>query len=90
MFRKIIFVLMLSIFLFGLGLVLYPVWNGYFLDQRAEQAAQSFLSEVDTAMEETNNTDPTEETKPYQQLWDEMCAYNATLYAEKQANFDRL
>ena len=88
MFRKTIFVLMLSIFLFGLGLALYPVWNGYFLDRQAEQAAQSFLNEVDTAIEETNNTAPTEETMPYQQLWEEMCAYNAVLYAEKQVNFD--
>ncbi|MBQ5867529.1 MAG: class C sortase, partial [Oscillospiraceae bacterium] len=30
----------------------------------------------------------TEETIPYQQLWDEMCAYNETLYAEKQVSFD--
>lgn len=87
MFKKVILVLMLVVFQIGLSLLMYPIWNGFFLDRHAEQAAQSFLSEVDAA-DETKSTDPTEETIPYQELWDEMCAYNETLYAEKQVSFD--
>lgn len=85
MFKKVIFVLMMFVFQLGLSLLLFPVLNGFFLDQQAEQAAQSFLSQVDT---EIQSTDSTEETMSYQQLWDEMCAYNETLYAEKQVSFD--
>ena len=88
MFRKIIFVLMLCVFLIGFGLVIYPIWNGFLLDRQAEQAAQAFLSQMENTVEETESTAPTEETKPYQQLREEMCAYNETLYEEKQASFD--
>ena len=88
MFRKVIFVLMMCVFQLGLCLLLFPVFNGFLLDRQAGQAAQSFLTQVDTTMEEPQSTDPTEETKPYQELWDEMCAYNETLYAEKQVSFD--
>ena len=87
MFRKVIFVLMMCVFQLGLSLLMYPIWNGLIVDRQAGQAAELFLSEVD-AREETKNTDPTEETIPYQQLWDEMCAYNENLYAEKQVSFD--
>lgn len=87
MFKKVIFVLMMCVFQLGLSLLMYPIWNGLIVDRQAGQAAELFLSEVD-AREETKNTDPTEETIPYQQLWDEMCAYNENLYAEKQVSFD--
>lgn len=87
MFKKVIFVLMMCVFQLGLSLLMYPIWNGLIVDRQAGQAAELFLSEVD-AREETQSTDPTEETIPYQQLWDEMCAYNETLYTEKQVSFD--
>lgn len=87
MFRKVIFVLMMCVFQLGLSLLMYPIWNGLIVDRQAGQAAELFLSEVE-AREETKSTDPTEETISYQQLWDEMCAYNETLYAEKQVSFD--
>lgn len=85
MFKKVIFMLMMFVFQLGLSLLLFSVLNGFFLNRQAEQAAQSFLSQVDT---EIQSTAPPEETMPYQQLWDEMCAYNETLYAEKQVSFD--
>lgn len=85
MFKKVIFMLMMFVFQLGLSLLLFPVLSGFFLNRQAEQAAQSFLSQVDT---EIQSTAPPEETMPYQQLWDEMCAYNETLYAEKQVSFD--
>ena len=88
MFRKVIFVLMMCVFQLGLCLLLFPVFKGFLLDRQVGQAAQSFLTQVDTPIEETQSIDPTEETIPYQQLWDEMCAYNETLYAEKQVSFD--
>lgn len=88
MFKKVIFVLMMCVFQLGLSLLLYPFWNGLATNRETKQAAQSFLSEVDTGIEEAQNTDPMEETIPYQELWDEMWAYNETLYAEKQVSFD--
>ena len=88
MFKKVIFVLMICVFQLGLSLLLFPVFNGIFLDRQAGQTAQSFLSQVDTAIEEPASADPTEETKPYQELWDDMNAYNEMLYEEKQFSFD--
>ena len=72
MFKKVIFVLMMCVFQLGLCLLLFPVFNGFLLDWQAGQAAQSFLTQVDTSIEETQSTGPTEETIPYQQLWAEM------------------
>ena len=88
MFKKVIFVLMLCVFQLGVSLLMFPIWNGFLLDRQAEQAAQSFLSDVDATIEEAQNTDPTEETMPYLELWEEMCAYNEILYDEKQVSFD--
>ena len=87
MFKKVIFVLMMCVFQLGLSLLMYPIWNGLIVDRQAGQAAELFLSEVD-AREETQSTAPAEESIPYQQLWDEMRAYNETLYSEKQVSFD--
>ena len=87
MFKKVILVLRLVVFQIGLSLLLYPVWNGLLTERQAQQTVQLFLSEMDAA-DETKSTDPTEETIPYQELWDEMCAYNETLYAEKQVSFN--
>ena len=87
MFKKVIFVLMMCVFQLGLSLLMYPIWNGLIVDRQAQQAAELFLSEVD-AIEETKSSDPTVGTLPYQELWDEMCAYNENLYTEKQVSFD--
>jgi len=82
--KKVIFVLMLFVFLFGLSLLLFPLWNGVLVDRQIGQAVEQFLSREDP----TESTAPTEEQRPYAELWAEMCAYNENLYAQKQTGLN--
>ncbi len=86
--KKVIFVLMLLVFLFGLSLLLFPLWNGALVDRQIGQTVEQFLSGEDSTAPETESTDPTEEQRPYAELWKEMCAYNGDLYAQKQAGLN--
>lgn len=86
--KKVIFVLMLFVFLFGLSLLLFPLWNGALVDRQIGQAVEQFLTGEDSTVPETESTDPTEEQRPYAELWEEMCAYNENLYAQKQAGLN--
>lgn len=86
--KKVIFVLMLLVFLFGLSLLLFPLWNGALVDRQIGQAVEQFLSGENSTAPETESTDPTEEQRPYAELWEEMCAYNENLYAQKQAGLN--
>ena len=86
--KKVIFVLMLFVFLFGLSLLLFPLWNGALVDRQIGQTVEQFLTGEDPTVPETESTDPTEEQRPYAELWEEMRAYNETLYAQKQAGLN--
>ncbi|MGM9628958.1 MAG: class C sortase [Faecousia sp.] len=86
--KKVIFVLMLFVFLFGLSLLLFPLWNGALVDRQIGQAVEQFLTWEDPTVPETESTNPTEEQRLYAELWEEMCAYNETLYAQKQAGLN--
>lgn len=88
MSKKVIFVLMLFVFLFGLSLLLFPLWNGALVDRQIGQAVEQFLTREDSTGPETESTDPTEEQRPYAELWEEMCVYNENLYAQKQAGLN--
>jgi len=86
--KKVIFVLMLFVFLFGLSLLLFPLWNGALVDRQIGQTVEQFLSREDSTVLETESTDPPEEQRPYAELWEEMHAYNENLYAQKQAGLN--
>lgn len=86
--KKVIFVLMLLVFLFGLSLLLFPLWNGALVDRQIGQTVEQFLTGEDSTAPETESTDPTEEQRPYAELWEEMRAYNEDLYAQKQAGLN--
>ncbi len=86
--KKVIFVLMLLVFLFGLSLLLFPLWNGALVDRQIGQTVEQFLAGEDSTVPKTESTDPTEEQRPYAELWEEMCAYNEDLYAQKQAGLN--
>ncbi len=86
--KKVIFVLMLLVFLLGLSLLLFPLWNGALVDRQIGQTVEQFLCGEDSTAPETESTDPTEEQRSYAELWEEMCAYNENLYAQKQAGLN--
>lgn len=78
----------LFIFLSGLYLLLYPSLFGAVVDQDIRNNAHLFLSrEEPTSTEPVSfftTTEP-EETRPYADLWDDMTAYNDSIYTHGQA-----
>ena len=90
MVKKVILVVMLCVFQIGLSLLLFPVWNRLFTEKEVMHSAEQFLSEVAAPVSEseTESTNPTEPQRPYAELWEEMCAYNDNLYAQKQADLN--
>ncbi len=98
--RRLITILMLLIFLTGLGVLLYPYAHGYLEDLRIQQDAEEFLSWVEVL---PYTPDPTEsqviiETQPvpteseipelYPELWLDVRKYNEQLYIEGQKNLN--
>ena len=88
--KKLILVIMLCVFQMGVSLLLFPIWNRLFTEREVMHSAERFLSEAAAPVSEpeTESTDPTEPQKPYAELWEEMCAYNDNLYAQKQADLN--
>ena len=98
--KSILILLMIMVFLAGLATMLYPYIYGAIVDHEITMNAEAFLSWVDIIPATTGPdepplievTEPAEETKPdetqpreYQQLWEDMVAYNNTIYAQGQS-----
>ena len=97
--RTFVIILMSLVFLAGLCISLYPTISGAITDYRIEQMADDFLDR-DPTRPTRPNTQPSdsfviEETLPedipqapefYTDLWYDMQAYNATIFAEGQQN----
>ncbi len=98
--RRLITILMLLIFLTGLGVLLYPYVHGYIEDLRIQKAAEAFLSWVEVLPYTPGPTEsqviienspvPTESEIPelYPELWLDMVQYNQQLYTEGQKDLN--
>ena len=101
--------MLITVFLAGLCIIMYPVCRGIFVDREMKQTAESFREWVDTmptvppvsavpsvtaptvpepSEPQSGGTAPQEtepvETRLYQQLWEDMNAYNAAIYEAGQ------
>lgn len=100
--RRLVVLLTTLVFLFGLGMLLYPFVRGYLVDHRIEQDAQAFLSWVEVAPFVLDSSeshvivqnpdgpaipDPTEPDE-YVSLWYDMMNYNREIYLNGQKNLD--
>ena len=93
--RGVLRMFLILLFLFGLGVILYPTLNGLAVDWQMHYNAQEFLSrvEVDPYVPPASGVivlTPEEEPEPtlpeeYPELWQAMKAYNADLYASGQS-----
>ena len=94
--RKVLILLMLMVFIAGLGILLYPYLQGAIADYRITQEAHEFLEMVETRPTQPEETipiitEPTEtepeETEPvlYPELLEAMQSYNQQIWEEKQA-----
>lgn len=92
MWRKVLVLLMLMVFIAGLGVMLYPNLRGAVVDYEIRQEAVSFLEQVteETEIPEDEDVPSTEpvETEPilYPELLEAMRSYNEQIWEEKQMN----
>lgn len=88
------FLLLFLVMLFaaGLCLALYPYVQGFVVDNIMQRQAEDFLSRVEIIPDDPASVKPivmeteSEETQPrqYLELWEEMTAYNESIYAQGQ------
>ncbi len=100
--KSLLVLVMVFVFLAGLGIFLYPIFNGSLTDYRIYQDAEEFLSWVELAPYSPDSTPshpiviPEEqessaiEAAPgiYTDLWQDMRAYNLRLYEEGQRDLN--
>ena len=94
--RKVLILLMLMVFIAGLGILLYPKLQGAMVDFQMMQQAHEFLEMVETRPTQPEETIPVitepvptepEETEPvlYPELLEAMQSYNQQIWEEKQS-----
>lgn len=84
MVRTLLRVLYLSIFLLGLTIFSIPYAQRIRVQQEMDSSIQAFEDQEITVSAQTE-TLPTEETRAYAELWEEMCSYNEKIHDEQQA-----
>lgn len=97
MWRRIVILLMLMALIAGLGIALYPHFNGWITDYYIHQKAERFLSYVDTAPTLPTSTpepkatepaptepEPTQPPVPYPELLEAMQSYNQRIWEQRQ------
>jgi len=84
MVRTLLRVLYLSIFLLGLTIFSIPYAQRIRVQQEMDSSIQAFEDQKTTVSAQTE-TLPTEETRAYAELWEEMCSYNEKIHDEQQA-----
>ena len=100
--RRLLLLVMILVFLSGLGVMLYPYVEGYIVDRDIQNAAHEFLSQVEitpyvpdsfgshvleSGPTEPANAEPTEPNE-YGDLWREMLEYNQEIYRNGQKSLD--
>ena len=84
MVKTLLRVLYLSIFLLGLTIFSIPYAQRIRVQQEMDNSIQTFQDQEITISAQTE-TLPTEETRAYAELWEEMCVYNEKIHDEQQA-----
>lgn len=92
--KAIVVFVMVSVFLIGFAICAFPIIQNIVVERQLQQDAQDFLNLRESVPEHTypsgedDPTAPTEPTEPpreHSELWDEMNAYNESLWINKQA-----
>ena len=84
MVRTLLRVLYLSIFLLGLTIFSIPYAQRIRVQQEMDNSIQAFQAQETIPPVQTENL-PTEETRAYAELWEEMRSYNEKIHDEQQA-----
>lgn len=100
--RRLVILVMILVFLSGLGVMLYPHIKGHLVDQNIQNAAQEFLSWVeitpyvpDSSGNHAIDPEPAwpalpEPTEPneFVELWRDMADYNQRIYQNGQSDLN--
>ena len=98
--RRLAILVLIVIFLFGLGVLLYPYVEGYLVDKDIQNAAQDFLSwvEITPYVPDSSGSHVLEpgparpaipepsEPNEYVELWRDMNAYNQQIFTNGQSD----
>ncbi len=87
MFRRLLVILMLGIFLAGLLVLMYPYVYGAMVDREIADEALEFIQREPIQETGTYVQPEVSETIPFDhaQLWADMCAYNERIYTQGQS-----
>ena len=85
MVRTLLRVLYLSVFLLGLTIFSIPYAQRIRVQQEMDISIQAFEDQETTVSAQTEIL-PTEETRAYAELWEEMCSYNEKIHDEQQVS----
>ena len=89
-FETFLFIFLVMLFVAGLSLALYPYVQGAIVDGIMARQSEEFLSRVEILSDAPEEqvivvTEPVEtEPRQYLELWEEMTAYNESIYAQGQ------
>lgn len=88
--KKILLICMAALFLYGLGIFLYPMVSGRLVDNRVQERAEAFFELVDTldVPDKSDSAGPElveSSAEIYPDLLAAMKAYNEKIYLEEQA-----
>lgn len=90
--KKPIILLMVIVFLLGLGVALYPTLSGRITDSRIQQDAKEFLEQkqIQTQSDTTQPATADGPTEPdeYVELWRDIVAYNKAIFTDGQEGLD--
>lgn len=93
-FKGIVIFIMVAVFLVGFAICAFPIIQNIVVECQLQHEAEEFLNLRETEAKQTEPTeteDPTAPTEPTQpprehpELWEEMNAYNESLWTNKQA-----
>ena len=89
-FETFLFIFLVMLFVAGLSLALYPYVQGAIVNGIMARQSEEFLSRVEILSDAPEEqvivvTEPVEtEPRQYLELWEEMTAYNESIYAQGQ------
>lgn len=86
--RKIVLIIALLVFCIGITMVITPMIHGQVLERRQSQQATAFWEQVRQSAGDDGSDGPEAEHRAYQDLWDDMVAYNARLIDEQPSSFN--
>lgn len=90
--RKALMIFSYLLLFAGMAVAAYPSVYGAVMDRKATQIAEDFLSATapTPSSNEASSTgsQPTEEMRPYAELWDDLWCYNENLYKTSQSGME--